>query len=239
MIDQRPGDQHDLVVLAEVPDRELLDRLRRQGDDGVADRDDRRGRRPHERGGQLGEPEGDRGGQQAGQGAERVAADPEGRRPGTGRPGRGGGLHRGGHALPSEPAHDPDSLRTTFLRRRPADRGRGPSARLDACRSQPRRASRRRTPPMPTSVRVAVVLMAARGDAAALRRHHLAGPRRARRGVGAPARPLAGRGGALRARQRLALPRRRGGARRRRLVPAAAPRGRAGPAWPRRSCSPG
>ena len=43
--DQRAGDEGDLVVLAEGPDRELLDRLRRQRDGGVADRDDRGGRR--------------------------------------------------------------------------------------------------------------------------------------------------------------------------------------------------
>ena len=48
----------------------MLDRLRRQGDDGVAHRHDRRGRGPDEAGDQFGDPQRDRGGQQTGQRAE-------------------------------------------------------------------------------------------------------------------------------------------------------------------------
>ena len=227
---QRPGDQHDLVVLAEVPDRELLDRLRRQRDDGVADGDDRRGRRPHERGGQLGEPEGDRGGQQAGQRAEGV---PQPAAPGVPGAGcarcRSGSLPRAGHALPSSAG--PRSGFVAYDISSAASPGSGGAADLRGFPRVRLRARRRRSYVRRGHDAADADLRPcrggrdgrARGDDAALRRHHVAGTRRARRGRAArPARPLAGRGGALRARQRAAAPRRRTRAHRLRLVPPAA-----------------
>jgi hypothetical protein len=60
-------------VLAEGRDREGLDRLRDEGDDRVADGDDRRGLRTDEAGDELGRTQRDTGGEQPGRGGQRTA----------------------------------------------------------------------------------------------------------------------------------------------------------------------
>ena len=69
--DVDPGEQHGLVVAAELLDHEVLDRDRGQVDHRAADRDHRLPRGPGDAGHHLGHPKRGRRGQQPGQGADR------------------------------------------------------------------------------------------------------------------------------------------------------------------------
>ena len=192
-------------------------------------------------------PEGDRGGQQAGQRAQRVPqpAAPASRTGSARR--RSGRLQRAGHALPSTRrprsgfvVYDISSAASGAAAvPRICEAGRVSDSLPAAEGPAPGEAH---APPMPTSARVAVVMM---GLLAAMLLLYAAITWLGRDGLAEAvgrARPdlSAGRGGALRARQRRSLP--RSSDSRSPSPPGSSRSGGAGPAgraWRRRSCSPG
>ena len=99
MSDQRPGDQRDLVVLAEGRDREVLHRFRRQGDGGVA-RPRRPARTPVRRGRRPVRPTPSATAAASSPASAPSAPQTAAAAPGR-RPGREPDLHGGGHTQPS------------------------------------------------------------------------------------------------------------------------------------------